>query len=117
MSIKSIVDEYGLLILDGGVGSEVERRGFDVKDDLWSAKALAEKPELLEQVHYDYYKAGADVGITATYQASLAGFTDSGYSEAGAEKYIRNAVQVRMQGFVRQRGRPGQCQRSRTGSQ
>ncbi len=94
MSIKSIVDEYGLLILDGGVGSEVERRGFDVKDNLWSAKALAEKPELLEQVHYDYFKAGADVGITATYQASLAGFTDSGYSEADAEKYIRKAVQI-----------------------
>ncbi|MCR4690042.1 MAG: homocysteine S-methyltransferase [Lachnospiraceae bacterium] len=94
MSIKSTIEQYGILILDGGVGSEVERRGFEVKDKLWSAKALAERPELLEQVHYDYFKAGADVGITATYQASLAGFTENGYSAADAEKYIRRAVQI-----------------------
>ncbi|SDA63863.1 homocysteine S-methyltransferase [Lachnospiraceae bacterium G11] len=94
MSIKDIVEKYGLLILDGGVGSEVERRGFEVKDKLWSAKALAEKPELLEQVHYDYFKAGADVGITASYQASLAGFRESGYSDEDAEKFIRKSVQI-----------------------
>ena len=94
MSIKSLADKYGILILDGGVGSEVERRGFEVKDNLWSAKALAEKPELLEQIHYDFFKAGADVGITATYQASLAGFTENGYSAEDAEKYIRKAVRI-----------------------
>lgn len=94
MSIDTIIKDYKILILDGGVGSEVERRGFEVKDKLWSAKALAEQPEILEQVHYDYFKAGADVGITATYQASLDGFRESGYSDEDAEKFIRQSVQL-----------------------
>jgi len=94
MSIKSLIEKYGLLILDGGVGSEIENRGFEIKDSLWSAKALAERPELLEQVHYDYFKAGADIGITATYQASLAGFVENGYTAEDAEKHIRKAVQL-----------------------
>ena len=44
---------------------------MDLRDPLWSAKVLIEQPELIKDVHYDYFKSGADVAITATYQVLL----------------------------------------------
>ena len=58
--ITSILDRYPALIIDGALATELERRGCDLKDDLWSAKILLEQPAKVKQVHFDYYKAGAD---------------------------------------------------------
>ena len=69
--IESYLKEYPLLVLDGALGTELARRGFDTNDDLWSAKALFEKPDLIESVHRDYYEAGADVSTSASYQATV----------------------------------------------
>ena len=55
-----------LTILDGGMGAELIRRGWP-SEDLWSAKALLEKPEVVRAVHQDYVSAGARVIITNTY--------------------------------------------------
>jgi len=66
-----------VIILDGAMASELERRGCDLNDALWSARVLLEAPELIRQVHYDYYAAGADVATTASYQASFEGFASA----------------------------------------
>lgn len=58
------------LILDGALGTELERRGFDVKLPLWSAWALITAPELVRQVHADYVLAGAQVITAATFRTS-----------------------------------------------
>jgi homocysteine S-methyltransferase len=92
--IKEILDTWKVFILDGGLATEIQDRGYDLNDELWSAKALIENPDILEQVHYEYYRAGADVAITASYQASLAGFTKRGYSPAEAEHFISLSVAV-----------------------
>tara|TARA_B100001029_G_C15034317_1_gene439103 strand:+ start:511 stop:1425 length:915 start_codon:yes stop_codon:yes gene_type:complete len=52
-----------LKILDGGTGSEIRRRGYNVPshvNSIWSAQALIEHPEVIEQIHYDYIHAGAN---------------------------------------------------------
>ena len=49
-SITSILREFPLVVLDGAFGTEIARRGFDTRDDLWAAKALFEKPELVKAV-------------------------------------------------------------------
>ncbi|MCS7046635.1 MAG: homocysteine S-methyltransferase [Gemmataceae bacterium] len=67
-------EQAGVVILDGGLATELERRGADLSGPLWSAKALIDNPELIRQVHEDYFRAGADVGISASYQASCQGF-------------------------------------------
>lgn len=61
------------LVLDGGLATELESRGHNLNHALWSAKLLLEKPEAIQQVHLDYFLAGADVAITASYQASVQG--------------------------------------------
>jgi S-methylmethionine-dependent homocysteine/selenocysteine methylase len=46
-----------VMVLDGGFGTELERRGYDVRGALWSAEALLGAPELVEAVHTAYLEA------------------------------------------------------------
>ena len=57
--------------IDGGLSGELEKRGHELSDDLWSARLLRDDPESIAQVHRDYVAAGARVIITASYQACL----------------------------------------------
>jgi homocysteine S-methyltransferase len=58
-------------ILDGGLATELEARGFDLSDALWSARLLRDDPGAIRAVHRAYVEAGADCVITASYQATL----------------------------------------------
>ena len=70
----------GVVVLDGAMATELEKRGADLNHVLWSAKLLSENPSLIREVHMDYLKAGADIITTASYQASYDGFDSQGYS-------------------------------------
>ena len=91
-SIGAMLDRQGVVILDGGLATELERLGADLNDPLWSAKVLAEAPHLIERVHYDYFQAGADVATTATYQATFEGFARRGIGKKAAADLMRTSV-------------------------
>ena len=93
-SITSILREFPLIVLDGAFGTEIARRGFNTNDDLWAAKALFEKPELVKAVHRDYFEAGADVSISASYQATVEGFEAKGFTRRQAAELIRLSVRL-----------------------
>jgi S-methylmethionine-dependent homocysteine/selenocysteine methylase len=57
------------LLLDGALGSELDRRGVDVSLPLWSAGALLNDPALVLEVHREYTEAGADIIVTNTFRA------------------------------------------------
>jgi homocysteine S-methyltransferase len=84
----------GTMILDGALATELEVRGADLRDPLWSARVLIEQPLLIRAVHLDYFRAGADVATTATYQASFAGFARRGIDAAGAAALMHRAVEL-----------------------
>ena len=92
--ITNILIQYDTMILDGALATELEKRDCDLKDPLWSAKILMDNPDLISAVHHDYFAAGADCVITASYQATLAGFMARGLSESEAEELIRQAVLI-----------------------
>ena len=46
------------VLLDGAMATELEARGCDLADSLWSAKVLLENPQLIRDVHLDYFRAG-----------------------------------------------------------
>lgn len=92
--IAAILQSHALLVLDGALATELEARGCDLRDPLWSARVLIESPELIRQVHADYFAAGADVAITASYQATFAGFARRGLSERQAAGLMRLSVQL-----------------------
>lgn len=79
-------------LLDGGLATELERRGTDLKHPLWSAKILKESPELIFDAHYDFLCSGADIILTASYQASLKGFISYGLYEREARETIFSSL-------------------------
>ncbi|KAG8624977.1 hypothetical protein KVT40_006728 [Elsinoe batatas] len=60
-------------ILDGGLATALESRGHDLNHPLWSGKLLTEKPGEITKVHLDFYRAGANIAITSSYQTSVLG--------------------------------------------
>jgi len=95
--IMPFIARQGALVLDGGLATELERRGANLDDALWSARLLADDPALIRQVHLDYYWAGADCCTSASYQATVPGFMARGLSAAAAEGLIRRAVSLTME--------------------
>lgn len=86
------LENEGIVILDGALATELERRGADLRDPLWSAKILLENPDLIRQVHGDYFDAGADVATTASYQATIPGLMARGLSYEQAADALRLSV-------------------------
>ena len=58
------LDADEILIIDGGTGSELQRRGVAMDFNAWSGAAALDHEALLRQIHRDYIRAGAEV-ITA----------------------------------------------------
>ena len=97
MGLAEILASQGFVVLDGGLATELERRGADLRDPLWSAKQLLEAPDQIRQVHEAYFAAGADVAISASYQASLAGFAARGLIRGEALRLIALSVELAQQ--------------------
>ncbi len=81
-------------------------RGHDLSDRLWSARLLLDDPVAIEDVHLAYFRAGARVATTASYQATIPGFAAAGLDRAAALAAIRRSVERRAPGAraVRARG-------------
>ncbi|WP_088068084.1 homocysteine S-methyltransferase [Gottfriedia luciferensis] len=90
--IEAILSQHSIMILDGALATELEARGCNLDDPLWSARVLLENPELIYQVHSDYFRAGADCAITASYQATISGFSSRGIQEQEALELIKKTV-------------------------
>jgi len=89
-----LLASQGFVVLDGGLATELERRGADLSDPLWSAKQLLEGPEEIRLVHEAYFAAGADVAISASYQASLTGFAARGLTRGEAQRLVALSVEL-----------------------
>lgn len=92
--LEPILAQYPIIILDGALATELERRGCDLDDPLWSAKILLEAPHRIRAIHADYLAAGADCLITATYQATFAGFQQRGLTQDEAARLMALSVDL-----------------------
>jgi len=95
--LTAILAEHPFVLLDGAMATELEARGCDLTDSLWSAKVLMENPQLIYDVHLDYFRAGAQVAITASYQATPDGFAARGLDEAQSRSLIGKSVELARQ--------------------
>ena len=92
--LDDLLSRVPFAVLDGALASELEARGCDLNDALWSARVLAEQPKLIAEVHRDYFEAGADIGITASYQASIAGYAQAGIQADQAHLLMENSAKL-----------------------
>ena len=93
-TIRDVLDRNGIMVIDGSMSTALEALGANTNSSLWTAAALAGQPELVKQVHLDYFRAGADCGITCSYQATIPGLMAHGYSLEEAEKIISDSVKI-----------------------
>lgn len=91
-SLEEILQKEKIMIIDGSMSTALEALGADLNNSLWTASVLRNQPQLVRQVHYDYFKAGADCGITCSYQATIPGLVEAGCSEEEAEELIIRSV-------------------------
>ncbi|MFC9603464.1 homocysteine S-methyltransferase [Streptomyces niveus] len=82
----------GSLVLDGGLSDQLRAQGCDLSDDLWSARLLADAPQQIEAAHAAYVRAGAQVLITASYQATYEGFAHRGIGRDRASELLADSV-------------------------
>ncbi|RPH37500.1 homocysteine S-methyltransferase family protein, partial [bacterium] len=66
------------LILDGAMGTELQRRGANTLLPLWSAEALVLSPALVLQIHQEYIQAGADIITANTFRTTRRTFVRTG---------------------------------------
>ncbi|MEM7438791.1 MAG: homocysteine S-methyltransferase family protein [Pseudomonadota bacterium] len=56
-----------ITILDGSIGQELVHRLGEQPTPLWSTKVMVDRPELVEAIHLDYFKSGAQIATLNTY--------------------------------------------------
>ncbi len=80
---QRIADEG--LLLDGGLGTELERRGVRGTLPLWSTHALLERPQLVRTIHGEYVEAGAGIVVAGTFRTNPRALRAAGLGGRGAE--------------------------------
>ncbi|MEP6980139.1 MAG: homocysteine S-methyltransferase [Nakamurella sp.] len=84
----------GPVVLDGGLATLLEAHGADLTSSLWSARLLRDDPAAIGAAHREYYMAGAQVAITASYQASFEGFAGLGTDRDTAAALMTRSVEI-----------------------
>lgn len=77
------------IILDGPMGTEIERRGVDTSAPFWSARGLLDAPDLVKQIHIDFINAGAEVITTNTFRTQ-----ERTFNKLGLKKYGKKMTQL-----------------------
>jgi S-methylmethionine-dependent homocysteine/selenocysteine methylase len=79
--LKKRLQHGDIVLLDGGTGTELEKRGVPMDPEAWCGPATLENAVVLERVHRDYITAGADVITANTYASSRLMLEPAGYAD------------------------------------
>lgn len=91
--LETRLDNGDVILLDGAMGTELQRRGVPMDKVAWSGAAIAAHPEVIREVHADYIRAGAEVVIADTFGAARHVLAPAGLGERTAE-LNRRAVEL-----------------------
>jgi len=72
-------------VLDGALGTEIERRGGDAGLPLWSARALLTDPALVARIHADYARSGAELLVADTFRTQARSLASGGVADRACE--------------------------------
>ncbi len=78
-AIEKRIASNELVVIDAGIGTELERRGVTMDKQSWSATANLEQSDVLEQIHVDYIAAGARIVTANTFSSSRPMLEAAGY--------------------------------------
>ncbi|MFQ5872218.1 MAG: homocysteine S-methyltransferase family protein [Dehalococcoidia bacterium] len=92
-SLQSRIEADEIIIMDGGTGTEIQRRGVPVDRKTWSGAPTLTHPDVIRAIHEDYIRAGAEIVITNTFSTDRATLEQAGLGDRTAEA---NQVAVRL---------------------
>lgn len=69
-TLQQRLERGDVVILDGAMGTELQRRGVPMDGISWSAAAMATHPDTVRAVHEDYLRVGAEILITNSFGTS-----------------------------------------------
>jgi homocysteine S-methyltransferase len=90
------LDAGDILLIDGGMGTELQRRGVPMDEVAWSGAAVCTHPDAVRGAHEDYIRAGARVITTNTFGSTRKMLEPAGYGDQ-VEAIHRDAVKLAMQ--------------------
>ncbi len=93
-SVGFLASSGPVAVLDGGLATELEARGHDLRDRLWSARLLADDPHAILAAHLAFFRAGAVIATTSSYQASFTGFAARGLGPRPTERLLRLSIDL-----------------------
>ena len=96
-AFAALIEQNRVVLLDGGLATELEAQGHDIGGVLWSAILLRDDPRAIVAAHRAYLDAGAELVISASYQASRAGFHQLGIDADDADSFIASSVTLARQ--------------------
>jgi len=95
-SLQNKLDAKKIVIMDGGTGTEISRRGVTLYPNLsWSANANLTFPDLVQEIHRDYILSGAEIIITNTFSTSRATLANDNLSSQ-TEEINKQSVKLAM---------------------
>ncbi|MFZ1106911.1 MAG: homocysteine S-methyltransferase family protein [Rhodomicrobium sp.] len=92
-NFSDFVSHSSFVLFAGAMGTELQRRGYKTALPLWSAAANFDAPSLVEEIHDDYFGAGADVAIANTFRTTPRAFRKVG-RESEARRALDTAVSI-----------------------
>jgi homocysteine S-methyltransferase len=92
-AVDDLLERNHPVILDGGIGTELQRLGAPMDHEAWCAVALDTHPDLVRQVHRSYIEAGADIITVNAYATTRQALKSAGMEEQFTRWNIR-AVQI-----------------------
>ena len=66
-SLSERLNNNEIILLDGGVSTEIQKRGVPLHSNVWSGLTTKTHPDEVRQVHEDYIRAGSQVITANTY--------------------------------------------------
>lgn len=85
------------VVIDGGLGTLLEARGKDLSSSLWSARLLVDEPHGIREAHAEFFRAGARLAITSSYQVSYEGLATMGVGRDDADALLARSVDLARQ--------------------
>lgn len=86
------------IVLDGGFSTALEARGHDLSGTLWSARLLRDAPSEIVAAHRAFVDAGAQIVISASYQASYAGYANAGLTAQQCDADLDASIALAREG-------------------
>ena len=91
--IENKLNSGKIIILDGGMGAELEKLGASMDNNLWSGRCSVDNPEIVYKAHQNFIQSGSDIITTNTYASTPISMKEYGY-ENHIEEWNKASVKI-----------------------